>query len=567
MKKHLLLAAGLVMTLTASAKWGNSVDKPTELFPAGTNSYATEVRPGPDGTVWAMIYHPNLKNAEDEYDTKNVVYEYRLQYWNKEGNPTFPEEGILLCDYNNMSYTVVNKYLLVDHEGNAIISVADCRNSSDKQRSYTAYKVSPDGKMLWGEDGVALTDPLKPADFTACMNIVELEDHSYVFAWMEGTGTEAGIHLQRLSNDGKPQWDDAKTAITDDVAENPIMVNGGENTAILLYTRGSSANLFARKIDFEGENVWGKDVRIYRGGWGSMPTHLYFTCTPSNDGGLLVTWFDDRNSTNLESPYLSYITSDGKLGFAGMSDEGDVKLAYNQLRNFCPNAVEAADGSCFYVVWRATTGNQANQAILMQKVSKEGELMWEDEARYISPLEDASKSYTSIQAAGESDAVAFFEVYNTYSDQECYATRFNKDGEFVWGNGDPLRISVPGMAANLESYMMPGQNAYLCTWDKADSSADADDNLYYMIRLNENGTFGLPGDTSVKGLEADGASISFDGKCLRAAVADGTMVNVYAADGMKVAECVMNAGCASVELPAGLYIANANGKAVKFAVK
>lgn len=410
MKKYLLMGASLVITLTASANWGNNVDSPTAMFPTGTGSYATELYPGPDGTAWGMIYHPNLKTAESETDTDNVIYEYRVQHWDKYGNPTFPAEGLLISDYANWSYPVVNKYLIVDHEGNAIVSVVDCCNSSDRARTYTAYKISPKGEMLWGEDGVALTDALNPPAFTACMNIVELEDHSFVFAWMQGDGSVGNVYMQRLSNDGKPQWNLKKMAITDEMSENPIMVNGGENTAIIMYTRGSSANLYARKVDFEGENAWGKDVRIYRGGWGSMPPHVYFTCAPSGDGGLLASWFDDRNNTNLESPYLSYITSDGKIAFSGLSDDGDLKLVYNNYRNFRPEAVAAADGSGFYLVWGVTTRDEGEQGILMQKVSKEGELLWGDEGYFLSPMETNAKNFTSIQAAGESDAVAFFEV-------------------------------------------------------------------------------------------------------------------------------------------------------------
>ncbi|MDE5922315.1 MAG: hypothetical protein K2G79_02355, partial [Muribaculum sp.] len=95
-------------------------------------------------------------------------------HFDADGNPTFPAEGLLLCDYANWSYTVVNEYLMVDHEGNAIVVVHDCRNSSAKGKSYTAYKVNAKGEMLWGEDGVAVSDPLKPASFSAFMSMVEL---------------------------------------------------------------------------------------------------------------------------------------------------------------------------------------------------------------------------------------------------------------------------------------------------------------------------------------------------------------------------------------------------------
>ena len=130
MKKCLLFMAAMAMAGTAIAGWGDSSEDPVAIFPHKTSSYATEVKACPDGSVWAMMYHPNTKNAEDEYDTSHVVYEYIVQHFDKEGNPEFEGLGKVISDYNNYSYTVINNYMIVDSEGNAIVAVQDCRNSS-----------------------------------------------------------------------------------------------------------------------------------------------------------------------------------------------------------------------------------------------------------------------------------------------------------------------------------------------------------------------------------------------------------------------------------------------------
>ena len=137
MNRTLLLGAALLVAGSAMAEWGTSAGQPTALFPSGTTSYATELKAASDGSVWAMIYHPNLADAEDEFDTSHVVYEFRLQRFDSDGNPTFPEEGILLSDYANWSYTVVTDYLLADSEGNAVVAVPDCRNSPGSEKSVT----------------------------------------------------------------------------------------------------------------------------------------------------------------------------------------------------------------------------------------------------------------------------------------------------------------------------------------------------------------------------------------------------------------------------------------------
>lgn len=568
MKKFLLAAAMAFTAGAAVAGWSDDASRPVEIFPTGTTSYATRVMPGPDGDVWAMVYHPNLRDAEGETDIDNVVYEFRLQHFDKDGNPTFPAEGMLLCDYKNWSYTVVNDYLLVDSDGNCIVVVNDCRNSSGRGKSYTAYKVAPDGTLLWGEDGVAVSDPLKPTDLAVMMNIIELEDHSYVFAWAEygdnNDDTTSAVCLQRLNKDGVAQWDLSKTTINDTMAGYPYLVNSGNNTFILVYTRSASNIVYARKLDFECGNVWGKDVRIYRGGWGSTPIHTNLHVTSSGDGGVLVSWCDDRKATNVESPYLSYVTSDGKLGFAGASDEADCKLAYVDNRCLNVYAAPAPDCSCFYAIWRELcSSSQSVQCLSMQKISKTGEIMWGDEAKDLLPQKECSLGYLSLQPAGESGACAFFQEYVDYDEQICYASRFDTDGGFVWPD-NYLAISIPGhKSASLESSPIPGQKAWLANWQDGGTMVDVG-NTYMMTRVNEDGTLGLPSD-SVSNLESEPDAMFFDGDAICVPGHDGETVDIYDAAGSLVGAYPVIAGKASLSLAPGLYIASLPGAgSIKF---
>lgn len=556
----------MTTALTAAAEWGTNSDTPVNIFPAESGSFAYAVLPGQDGTVWGVKYQPRVTVTEGDEET--VRYEYSVQHWDRNGNAVFPAAGITVSDYSNVTYTVINERLLVDSDGNAIICVSDCRNSSAGATSYTAYKLSPEGKMLWGEEGVPVSDPLHPATFTAKMNIIELDDHSYVFAWMQSKEADGmgNIYMQRLSRDGKMLWNGEKAAITDDVSENPILLNSGDNTCILVYTRGASSVLTARKIDFDGESVWGSDVRIYRGGWGMAPVHTYFTAAASGDGGAIVSWCDDRHNTNLESPYLSYVTSDGKLGFSSQSDEGDLKLLYTESRNFNVTAVPAVDGSCFYAVWRTSDANEHDQGILMQKVSKEGELLWGDDAKVIEPMTDAHKGYISIQQAGDSDAICFYGLYSSHYDQRCVATRFDSDGNFLW-NGKTVALSPAGRQSySLRSGMFPCQNAYLCSWTDGGTSEQDAGTAYFMTRLNDDGSIGLPG-TAAPMTATDTPYLAFDGKRLHGSLSDGAVITVIDITGTCVAQCVMNGGVAQVKLSSGIYIAYAPGvKALKIVI-
>lgn len=575
MKKVLLMMTGLVMAGTAWADWSDRMGNPTPIFPAGTGSYAIEVAVGDDGDIWAVNYHPNLKDADDEYDIEHVVYEYRLQHFDKNGNPLFPEDGILISDYANKSYTVVSNYIHVDSEGNCIVAVSDQRNASDRECSVTAYKVSPTGEQLWGEDGVAVSDAMHPVGYVACMRLVEMDDHSIVFAWQESDGQDTNnVCLQRISKDGKAQWGTSKIWNEGQTCTYPYLVPSEDNTCILVYARTESAILYAVKLDFECESVWGKEVRVYRGGWGSVPLWTQLEVKSSGDGGALIAWSDDRAGTNIESPYISYVTSDGELGFEGVSDESDCKLYYGEdgVRSLGVTAAPASDGSGFVAMWRLVGGgNQSYQGIMAQKVSKSGELLWGDEAVTIFPIDVASYGYMSCQPTTDGGMMGFYEQYFAWNDQQCLAVRLDKDGDFVWKDGSMALSKEGRQSTSLKSQLLPVPGAYLIDWTDEETVGTGDDakkvTTYVMDRFNEDGTFG-DSSTAVTSVESDSADLVFDGAMLLSSLADGTQVNVFDATGARVAGYTLAAGRAEVSLPAGLYMASVPGKAsVKFIVK
>lgn len=570
MKKLLFLIASFAVSCVAMAEWGTNADNPVRLFPAGTSSYATETALCEDGGVWAIIYHPNLSHASGEDDIDNVIYEYRLQYFDPSGNPQFPQEGILISDYKNWSYTVVNHYIFPDKEGNVIVIANDCRNSSDRGKSATVYKVNRNGEQLWGEDGISLTNPAKPSDSVVCQNMVQFEDGSYVFAWVQTDGdNDRHIYMQRLDRDGNALWELGKVGVFDQISQYPYLINSGENTCILVYAGTVSKNIYARKIDFEGESVWGKDTRIYRGGWGLIPLHVVLDVVPSGDGGVVVGWYDDRDGDSFESPYISYVRPDGSLGFTGTSDEGDCKLAYLPWRCIDTSVVPAKDGSGFYAIWRVLTeSTQKVQGIIMQKVSKTGDLLWGDEGKFIIEPRVGYLSYFSLQPTDDNGACLFYQGYSDYNSQSCLAYRFDSEGNAVYNTGDgTIRIAPADVASsNLATKLYPDGQSVLCTWDQ--DGVDEIPLSYMMTKYNLDGTFGNS-QGAVDGIISGSVGfLSYDGGCIYADLTDGTVIDVCDVAGSHMMHVRICDGKAVLDLSKGLYIASVSGTgAIKFVVR
>lgn len=142
MKKGLLTCICALLCLSAVAQWKDNPSEALLGWPDGKSYYANEIQIGEDGTTWLCVYHP-----------QNGTIATTVQAIDSTGVKLLGEEGLLVSEERNMTYTVVNQLIMVDKDGNAIVVVHDLRNSPSEEQllSYTIYKVSPEGEMLWGK--------------------------------------------------------------------------------------------------------------------------------------------------------------------------------------------------------------------------------------------------------------------------------------------------------------------------------------------------------------------------------------------------------------------------------
>ena len=492
MKKGLLSCICAITCLMAMAQWNANPSESMLAWPDGKSYYANEMQIGEDGTTWLCVYHP-----------QNGTVATTIQAIDSTGVKPLGEEGLLVSEERNMTYTVVNQLIMVDKDGNAIVVVHDLRNSpSEEQRlSYTIYKVSPEGEMLWGDEGIAV-DGAIAYEMSAAMKVIQLEDGSYVFAWMRLNGNLFAIEMQRVSNDGELLWnaDDVRLMDNTSTYTYPNLVNDGDNQFILVYAKGSNQDLYARKIDFDGTPVWPEDTRIYRGGFGSIPLWTILDVQPSGDGGVIVSWNDDRYYTNIESAYLSYVKPNGELGFTA-GEEGQ-KLGYAEWRSFNVTARYDSKTNSFIALWRETDANQNWYRLVAQRVSLQGELLWGEEGLELCPMDTQPIAYMDLQPGGEGEMGVFYMMNHSYGfgDVTCYAMLLNSEtGESVWEEQPFAFTENVSEKASLEVTPMAQGDYWVAKWeDNGVLGSDNNVDRLYMQRINRNMTLGNPEPGAVK---------------------------------------------------------------------
>ncbi|MBQ8773433.1 MAG: T9SS type A sorting domain-containing protein [Muribaculaceae bacterium] len=483
MKNFITLSLLVACVFSANAQWSVDPAEDNFLIPAETTIYENELLTSNDGTTWMIFQRP----------IGSHVTEYRVKIFDKYGCAKLSDPlGLLISTYRS-PYTVINQHSLLDSDGNLIVAVHDARNSTEdaEYMSYTAYKISPDGTMLWDEDGVSLNGDI-PSDLTGAMTITQLDDKSVVFAWMRYDGDLARIDLHRVSSDGKPQWNIDDVALSEEGVPYtyPYLVNSGSNQIILVFAKGASSDLYARKLDFDGTQVWEKDLRIYRGGWSTIPLWTKLNVTSSGDGGALVSWNDDRTYEGYERPYLSYIKGDGTLGFSAASETGDVRLDWEDgWQGYQVKAMPSPDGNGFYAIWQKTDKSQIWNYPAVQRISHNGELQWDENGVAVAPLSDLSYGYCSLQPDQDGNLAAFYMHNKSYYDISSHCTLVNGNtGNVIT---DKSLMFTPGQRrrSDLTTTTSTDEHFWIASW-RDGGAQDGEEYSYRFKRINFDLTYG-----------------------------------------------------------------------------
>jgi hypothetical protein len=489
MKKSLLTFLMILIGLLAYAQWSDNPNKNNRITPLGADIYDHEIKMTKTGASFIVFTRPMEGNIATF-----------LQIVDKNGILLFPEEGKLISHKNTISFTMVSDLLFVDRDDNAIIAVTDCRNSNNSELSYSLYKVSPTGELLWGNEGIDL----------ACgnayylvhnMKFSQLEDGSYVCAWGVTQWDERSyIQMQRISPAGDLLWKDEEARLYSSSFdyEYPYLVSAGNNQVILVFSRGNGSYLTARKIDFDGSRVWAEDLVIYRGGYTIPPLWVIIKVISDQMGGAFVGWYDDRSNEQQESTYVAHVTTAGKLGFA--SGEGGERVGYNEyLRSFSPAMYFNKNENVLYVAWRETSSSESWQQMTAQKIKiPTGELMWDPNGIEISPLTvDHSIGGYTIQGDGKDNvAIAFSSC--TWTPQYFYGwdinniMLLNSKGEYVWDDKIIKFSNAVGFKGDLNVTPVVNENFWVAAWgDERKIEADTTGNRkIYLQRINVDGTLG-----------------------------------------------------------------------------
>lgn len=469
MKRVILLAALALAGLgLAQAQWSNDPEENLQLM--DESYWSTETAMLPDGSFYMLGVNPK--------EDLNHVTPF-LFYFDKDGKKVWEEPMVFEID-STMTWIKTNTQLLADNDGNAIVVAQDlCGVQIEK---YTAWKVNTNGEHLWPEDGVNLhgEDGVPDAQINAAMKMLQLPDGSYVFAWMGD-----GIMLQKVSADGQLLWGKGKNIGS---GAYPYVFSAGDGDIMVIY---QSSGLEARRLDFEGNDVWPAPVPVFSGELNpQIPAWTYLQMIPTSEG-VLVGYYGYEGDPHYT--YVSYIKFDGTHAFAE-ADQG-LRLSYSDNWGYEPHMAFDEDEKCIYAIFQENyPGTNFTSHFVVQKVSESGELLWDPAGIELNELVERAVGYPAA-SIGPKNTVLF--AYMEHGGVGISAgdpillktTLMNGDGEFVWE--EPQITIGPETSTKYSVSISPYLNdQWVLFWEDCRVEGGVDDGIVFGQNIRLDGGMG-----------------------------------------------------------------------------
>lgn len=475
-KKISLLLSALLIVFSIYAQWSTN--------PAVNNPIAS--LPG-EQAIPKIATCSNGDTYIGFFSNETGNYNVRLQRLNSLGEAIWPSGGIVISTNQSDSW-LTDWDMAADNTGHCILTWQDIRNGNNN--AY-AYRISPDGLFVWGNNGIALSSN---SNFNASPKVVATASGNAVFAWMSGED----IILQKINPAGVKQWgENGITLSSSNTLTWPQMLPIGSDDIILKYFDDSgpsyspTRHVYAQRYNASGAPVWTSPALISNAGGISAWTQIFPFINDGSDG-FYIAWHDDRDNNQMASVWVNHVNSSGQVTWPANGIEASSASGYN---HFYPQLALPPGSQEVFVFWNEMNSLQSQKGIYGQKFSSSGTSLWGNNGMTFIPLSDLS--ITPLAARNTpTDMILLLDVATSGVNSSLYAMRIATDGSFVWA-GQQVPVST---AASSKVHTVINEfqnNQWITAWE--DNRNGASD--IYAQNLLLDGTLGAwdPSFGSIQG--------------------------------------------------------------------
>ena len=290
------------------------------------------------------------------------------------------------------------------------------------------------------------------------------------------TGKDWDVYAQRIDSSGTPRWEENGLAIckADRNQRRLRMVRHDQHAIVVWNDRRVRSNwdIYAQAVNLEGKVLWQTDGIPVCINSADQSTQAILS---DGEGGAICVWEDERRSSEFQDLYIQRISAEGEP----MWEPNGIPVFPSESLQSDP--ILLADGiGGFYVIWWDVIGYDAWH-IMAYRLSFDAKPLW-DAPRLISPAE-GMQGEPRVIADGEGGFIVLWQVYENFINDQLYAQRIASDGRKLWEDAGVPICTAQGIQKHA-SIVNDGEGGFIVVWrDERDVYSDL-----YMQRIRADGT-------------------------------------------------------------------------------
>jgi len=299
----------------------------------------------------------------DERDILGDIYAQRI---NSDGNTLWTPNGTAICIDNN-----VQDHLQIcsDMAGGAFFVWRDNRSGND---DIYGQRINGNGEVKWKVNGKSICNA---SNYQGFPNICYDGFGGAIIAWEDGrSGWD--IYAQRINSDGNTLWTPNGIGICVGIPyeqPNPRVCSDGTGGAIIAwpdnrYVLTTGEDMFIDKVDANGTSQWsvnGKEICI-------TSSYQYGPFLYSDeDGGVLISWSDIRGTTDWDV-YAQKLNSTGDNLWTF-----DGTLICNASGSQKVSSIVSDGNGGLIITWEDERNGMTNKDIYAQRIDANGNTSWD----------------------------------------------------------------------------------------------------------------------------------------------------------------------------------------------
>jgi len=399
-----------------------------KLDTSGGKLWTADVEVASDG---GATYQDEAATAVDESGNAVVVWEDRrsshqgiyVQRLDATGNRLWAAD----VRVNSISGTIYQGYpaIAIDRGGKAIVVWSDRRN--DYGDIY-AQRLDGSGNKLWVAEVRVNSDSGTTSQW--CPAVAVDGNGNAIVVWQDSRGS-GDIYAQKLDADGNKLW-------TTDVRVNsdsgtawqwfPTVAARGNGNAIVAWEdfRSGSSDIYAQKLNAGGDKLWTSDVRVNSDS--GTASHEFPAVVVDGSADAVIVWHDDRNGSGDNGDiWAQKLDGTGnRMWVADVRVDSDSGTASQWHPDV---AVDEAEN--LYIVWEDSRDRNGDVDIYAQKIDGQGNKSWAFDVRVNSDSGRAWQEHPSVAVDGSGNAVCVWEDYRN-GNADVYIQRINTVGGKGW---------------------------------------------------------------------------------------------------------------------------------------